>query len=153
MAGIEDGICGVFIGATSVEVPIGGATSIWQDARRIVQSMTQSRSPKAVFAVVSRMSVEFPPTARSEKFRAFFSGGPQSSLVVSNLGVLPMVERYGPHVVKAVWGPAMLTNLPEDRQTIGVSTFGGRLRMVHQSYAPIPGLAPAIRDSLLTACG
>ncbi len=50
-------------------------------------------------------------------------------------------------------GPAMLTNLPEDRQTIGVSTFGGQLRIVHQSYAPIPALAPGIRDTLLAACG
>lgn len=153
IAGIENGVCGVFIGANSVEVPINGTTSIWRDARRIVQSITRSRSPKAVFDLVSRMSVEFPPTARSEKFRAFFSGGPQSSLVVSNLGVLPIAERYGPYTVKAVWGPAMLTNLPQDRQTIGVSTFGGRLRIVHQSYAPIRGLLPAIRSSLLAACG
>jgi hypothetical protein len=46
----------------------------------------------------------------------------------------------------------MLTNLPADRQTIGVSTFGGRLRIVHQSYVPIRG-GPAMRYSLLAACG
>jgi hypothetical protein len=153
IAGVENGICGVFIGASSVEVPIGGTTSIWHDARHIVHSMTQSRSPEAVIDFMSRVSVEFSPTTRSEKLRAFLSAGPQSSLVVSNLGVLPIVERYGPYVVRAVWGPAMLTSLPEDRQTIGVSTFGGRLRIVHQSYAPIRGLVPAIRNSLLTACG
>jgi NRPS condensation-like uncharacterized protein len=153
LAGIENGICGVFIGASSVEVPIGGTTSIWDDARRIVHGMTQSRSPEAVIALMSRMSVEFSPTARSENLRAFLSAGPQSSLVVSNLGILPMVERYGPYHVKAVWGPAMLTNFPEDRQTIGVGTFGGQLRIVHQSYVPIRGLVPAIRKSLLTACG
>jgi hypothetical protein len=98
------------------------------------------------------MSAEFPPAAHNEKLRAFFSAGAQSSLVVSNLGVLPIAERYGPYAVKAVWGPAMLTNLPEDRQTLGVSTFGGRLRLVHQSYAPIEGLLPAIRETLLAAC-
>jgi len=36
---------------------------------------------------------------------------------------------YGSLRLKAVWGPAMLTNLPADRQTIGVSTFAGQLRM------------------------
>ncbi len=152
MAGIEDGVCGVFIGACSVEVQVGGTTSIWHDARRIVHSLAQSRSPEAVIDIMSRMAAEFSPIARSEKLRAFFSTAPQSSIVVSNLGVLPIAERYGSYVVKAVWGPAMLTNLPEDRQTIGVSTFGGRLRIVHQSYAPIRGLVPAIWNSLLAAC-
>ena len=153
IAGIENGSCGVFIGASFVEVPAGGAASIWHDARRIVHSMTQSRSREAVIDIMRRMSAEFPPTARSETLQAFISAAPQSPLVVSNLGVLPIVERYGPYVVKAVWGPAMLTNLPEDRQTLGVCTFGGRLRIIHQSYVPVRGLVPAIRNSLLAACG
>jgi NRPS condensation-like uncharacterized protein len=153
IAGIENGVCGVFIGASSFELPIGGTTSIWHDARHIVHTIAQSRSPEAAIEFMSRMSAEFPPTAQSEKLGTFFSAGPQNSLVVSNLGALPIAERYGPYVVKAVWGPAMLTNLPEDRQTLGVSTFGGRLRIVHQSYVPIRGLVPAIRNSLLTACG
>jgi hypothetical protein len=46
----------------------------------------------------------------------------------------------------------MLTNLPADRQTIGVSTYGGQLRMVHQSYEPISGLLESIRETLLTSC-
>jgi hypothetical protein len=46
----------------------------------------------------------------------------------------------------------MLTNLPANRQAIGVSTFAGWLRMVHQSYQPIPGLLEAIRGTLLTSC-
>jgi hypothetical protein len=79
-AGIKDGICGVFIGAGSVEVPVGGTTSIWHDARQIVRNLTRSRSPEAVIHFISRMSAEFPPTAQSEKLRAFFSAGPQSSL-------------------------------------------------------------------------
>jgi NRPS condensation-like uncharacterized protein len=153
IAGIETGVCGVFIGASSIEVPVGGNTSIWHDARSIVRTIVQSRSPEAVIEFISRMSAEFPPTAQREKLRASFSAGPQSSLVVSNLGVLPIAEHYGPYAVKAVWGPAMLTNLPGDRQTIGLSTFGGRLRIVHQSYVPIRGLVLAIRNSLLTACG
>jgi len=153
IAGIENGACGVFIGASSIEVPTGGNGSIWHDARHIVRTIAQYRSPEAVTEFISRMSAEFPPTARREKLRTFFSAEPKSALVVSNLGVLPIVERYGPYVVKAVWGPAMLTNLPADRQTTGVSTFGGRLRIVQQSYIPIRGLTLAIRNTLLTACG
>jgi hypothetical protein len=153
IAGIESGACGVFIGAGSAEVPIDHAASIWHDARRIGDGMTKSRSPEAVIGFMRRMLTEFSPTARSETVRAFLAAGPPSPLVVSNLGVLPIAERYGPNVVTAVWGPAMLTNLPGDRQTIGVCTFGGRLRIVHQSYVPIQGLVPAIRNTLLAACG
>ena len=46
----------------------------------------------------------------------------------------------------------MLTNPPADRQTIGVSTFAGQLRMVHQSYAPISGLLESIRETLFDSC-
>jgi len=94
-----------------------------------------------------------PPTAAKDSVAAFFASMPQSSAVISNLGVLPLAVEYRSLRLKAVWGPAMLTNPPSDRQTIGVSTFAGQLRMVHQSYEPIPGLLESIRETLLTSCG
>jgi hypothetical protein len=152
LARIESGACGVFIGAASAEAQIKENASIWQDARHIGDSLNRARSPQAVIDFISRVSAEFTPAAGPEKVLALLSAGPQTALVVSNLGLLPIAERYGPYAVKAVWGPAMLTNLPEDRQTIGVCTFGGQLRIVHQSYAPVRGLAKAIWRSLIAAC-
>jgi hypothetical protein len=151
-AGIDDGACGVFIGAGSVEAKFNENTSVWHNARQMGSSLRMVRSPKAAINFMSRMSAEFFPTTPVEKFLAFFSSETQSALVVSNLGVLPIAERYGPYIVKAVWGPAMLTNLPEDRQTIGICTFGRQLRIVHQSYVPIRGLALAIRNAVVAAC-
>jgi hypothetical protein len=153
LAGIQSGACGVFIGAASVEVQIKESASIWHDARQIGDSLNKARSPQAVVDFITRVSTEFSPAAGHEKLMAFLSDWPPTALVVSNLGVLPIAERYGPWAVKAVWGPAMLTNLPEDRQTIGVCTFGGQLRIVHQSYVPVRGLARAIRDAIIAACG
>jgi hypothetical protein len=98
------------------------------------------------------IAAEMPPTAARDSVAAFFASLPQSSAVISNLGVLPLAVEYGSLRLKAVWGPALLTNLPADRQTIGVSTFAGQLRMVHQSYEPISGLLEAIREALLTSC-
>lgn len=95
---------------------------------------------------------EMPPTATKDSIAAFFASMPQSSAVISNLGVLPLAVEYGSLRLKAVWGPAMLTNLPADRQAIGVSTFAGQLRMVHQSYEPIPGLLESIREILFASC-
>jgi hypothetical protein len=150
--GIDDATCGVFIGPHTVEVAADQDGPIWPHAAQIVQQIAWARSAEAVRASIGRLAGRFPPTAENEILRAYFSAGPHSSLVLSNLGVLPIAEQYGPHTVRAVWGPAMLTNPPADRQTIGVSTFGGRLRFVHQSYHPIKGLLPAIRNRLLAAC-
>jgi hypothetical protein len=153
LAGIENGACGVFIGAASAEVPIKETASVWHDARRAGDSLNKARSPQAVIDFITRMSAEFSPAAGQEKVVAFLSAAPQTALVVSNLGVLPIAERYGPCTVKAVWGPATLTNLPENRQTIGVCTFGGQLRIVHQSYVPVRGLAKAMWNAIIAACG
>jgi len=153
VAGIEDDVCGVFVGVHSAEMAAGGAGSIWYDAGRVTRGLAQSRSPDAVRGFLRHMSAEFPPTAPNEKLQAFFSAAPQDSLVISNLGALPIAEQYGPYALRAVWGPAMLTNLPAGRQTLGVSTFAGRLRLVHQSYRPIAGFAMAVRKTLLAACG
>jgi hypothetical protein len=102
-----------------------------------VDRLRAARSPAVVAGMLQWITAEFPPTAGKDKVNEFFASQPQSSAIISNLGVLPLAVDYGPLALKAVWGPAMLTNLPADRQTIGVCTFAGRLRMVHQSYQPI----------------
>jgi hypothetical protein len=152
-AGIESGACGVFIGAASAEVRIEETASIWHDARHLGDSLNKARSSQAVIDFIARVSAEFSPAAGREQVVGFLSHWPQTALVVSNLGVLPIAERYGPYSVKAVWGPAMLTNPPENRQTIGVCTFGGQLRIVHQSYVPVRGLANAMWNAIIAACG
>jgi hypothetical protein len=144
--------CGVFIGAGIVEVP-ANAKKLWDDARHIVDNLRMARSPAAATNMLQWIAAEMPPAAAKDSVAAFFASLPQSSAVISNLGVLPLAVEYGSLRLKAVWGPAMLTNLPADRQTIGVSTFAGQLRMAHQSYKPIPGLLESIRGTLLSACG
>ena len=152
IASVEAGHCGVFIGAGIVAIPTARQQPLWRDAREIVDRLRAARSPAAVAAMLQWIAAEFPPTAGRQEVEEFFASQPQSAAVISNLGVLPLAVDYGPLTLKAIWGPAMLTNLPADRQTIGVNTFAGRLRMVHQSYQPIPGLLDAIRRTLLSSC-
>ena len=144
--------CGVFIGAGIAEIP-AASRKFWKDARCTVDDLRTARSPEVVAGMLQRIAADMPPTAAKDSVAAFFASMPQSSAVISNLGVLPLAVEYGSLKLKAVWGPAMLTNPPADRQTIGVSTFAGQLRMVHQSYEPIPGLLESIRETLLTSCG
>jgi hypothetical protein len=151
IAEIEIGNCGVFIGAGTVEVSARRGKPFWLEAGDITNYLRAVRSPEAVAGMLRSMVTAFPPLAGKEKVVEFFASQPPSSTVISNLGVLPLATAYGPLELQAVWGPAMLTNLPADRQTIGVSTFAGRLRMVHQSYQPIPGLLEAISRDLLAA--
>ena len=148
---IETAGCGVFIGSGIVEIPAKGQ-KLWDDARHVVDDLRMARSPAAAANMLQWIAAEMPPTAAKDSVAAFFASLPQSSAVISNLGVLPLAVEYGSLRLKAVWGPAMLTNLPADRQTIGVSTFAGQLRMVHQSYEPISGLLESIRGTLLSAC-
>ena len=143
---IETTGCGLFIGAGIVEIPAVGR-KLWEDARCIVDTLRMARSPAVVAGMLQQIAAEMPPTAVKDTVPAFFSSLPQSSAVISNLGVLPFAVEYGSLRLKAVWGPAMLTNLPADRQTIGVSRFAGQLRMVHQSYEPISGLLESIREN------
>jgi NRPS condensation-like uncharacterized protein len=144
--------CGLFIGTGTVEIPAKGQ-KLWDDARYVVDNLRMARSPAAAANMLRWIAAEMPRTAAKDSVAAFFASLPQSSAVISNLGVLPLAVGYGSLRLKAVWGPAMLTNLPADRQTIGVSTFAGQLRMVHQSYEPISGLLESIRGTLLSACG
>jgi len=152
MLKIETTGCGVFIGAGIVEIATTRRKSLWGDARDIVDRLRTARSPAAMAGMLQWIAAEIPPTAGKENVAALFASLPQSSAVISNLGVLPLAVEYGSLRLKAVWGPALLTNLPADRQTIGVSTFAGQLRMVHQSYEPISGLLEAIRGTPLTSC-
>jgi hypothetical protein len=152
LAGIEASDCGVFIGAGSVEIPTARRKSLWDDARSVVDNLQEARSPPQVAAMLQWIAAALPPTAAKDHAEAFLTSLPPSSAVISNLGVLPLAADYGSLRLKAVWGPAMLTNLPADRQTIGVSTFAGQLRLVHQSYEPIPGLLQRIRETLLASC-
>ena len=152
LMGIQTTGCGVFIGAGSIEIGTTRQKSLWGDARDIVQRLRAARSPAAMAGMLQWIAAEIPPTAGKENVAALFASLAQSSAVISNLGVLPLAVEYGSLRLKAVWGPAMLTNPPANRQTIGVSTFAGQLRMVHQSYEPISGLLEAIRGTLLSAC-
>lgn len=152
IAGIESGDCGVLIGAGVVEIPTANRKPLWLDARDVVDRLREVRSPAMVAGMLQWMAAELPPTATADKAAEFLAASQPSSAVISNLGVLPLATDYGPMVLKAVWGPAILTHPPADRQTIGVSTFAGRLRMVHQSCKPIPGLLDAIRETLRRSC-
>jgi Condensation domain len=144
--------CGVFIGAGTVEIPAMRQEPLWNDARHIVDRLRAARSPAAVAGMLRLIAAGIPPTAGKDNVVALLASMPPSSAVISNLGVLPLPAEYGALRLKAVWGPALLTSLPADRQTIGVSTFAGQLRMVHQSYEPISGLLEAIRETLFTSC-
>ena len=152
LAEVETGHCGVFIGASVVEIPAASRRSLWDDARDVAGRLRMERSWPAVSGMLQQVADAFPPTADPDRVAEFFASQPQSSAVVSNLGVLPLASDRGPFRLEAVWGPVMLTNPPADRQTIGVSTFAGRLRMAHQSYRPVSGLLDAIRDDLLGFC-
>jgi hypothetical protein len=101
---IETTGCGVFIGAAIVEIPTMGQKPLWDDARHILDSLRTARSPAAAVGMLQRIAAEMPPTAGKDSVVALFATLPQSSAVISNLGVLPLAVEYGSLRLKAVWG-------------------------------------------------
>jgi Condensation domain len=151
IVGIKTGDCGNFIGPGTVELSASRRQLLWLNAREIVNSLRAVRSPSALKEALQRIAAVLPPTAGKDNMTEFFASRSPNSAVISNLGVLPLAVNFGPLTLKAVWGPAM-SSKSAGLQTIGVSTFAGRLRMVRQSYQPILGLLEAIRATLLAAC-
>jgi NRPS condensation-like uncharacterized protein len=81
--------CGVFIGAGIAEIP-AASRKFWKDARCTVDDLRTARSPEVVAGMLQRIAADMPPTAAKDSVAAFFASMPQSSAVISNLGVLPL---------------------------------------------------------------
>ena len=72
-------------------------------------------------------------------------------LMLTNLGAVPIETSYGFLLLRDLWGPAVLVGL-EGEQTLGVSTFNGRLCLLHTSHSPLPGFLDQIESILTLAC-
>lgn len=129
---------GAYINAITVDLP-SFSDDFWQDARHFSDKVGLFNNADVLaFGIRSvREALSGDPTvAETAAVWAHVYG---AELLVSNLGVLSMPSSYGDIVLKAIWGPAVSTGI-EHEQTLGVSTFGGELRVLHTSFEPIEGL-------------
>jgi hypothetical protein len=79
------------------------------------------------------------------------SEGLAFDVLLTNLGQRTIPAVYRNFRLHAVWGPCVATGFVHD-QAIGVITVGDRLRLVHTSYDPVPGLLEHVMATLESEC-
>jgi hypothetical protein len=73
------------------------------------------------------------------------------NLAVSNVKVFELPPDHARRPV-AVWGPTLLCQIRGETM-IGVTTYEGRLRMVHVSHTPVAGFIEDVAGRLVNATG
>jgi hypothetical protein len=66
---------------------------------------------------------------------------------LSNLGAVAIPTSYGALSLRQLWGPGVLIGF-EGEQTLGVSTFNGRLCLLHTSHCPLADFLEQIESTL-----
>ncbi|MEW2063539.1 peptide synthetase [Streptomyces sp. NPDC007002] len=146
-AGLPEDVANRFAGARTAS----GATEaddFWTLARRHHQALGQQRSPQALQAGSAALSQS--PPATPQDAEAMMAAVTAADIQITNLGA---AQAYGPGraYLKALWGPAQITQL-RGEHVLGVVTFDGRLRMTELTHDPVAVLLPEIAAVLAQAC-
>lgn len=68
-------------------------------------------------------------------------------ILLTNIGPWPFAERIGDLSLRHLWGPVVSVGF-RGEQTVGLSTVGGCLHLMHSAFEPIPGLLAQTVDML-----
>ena len=143
---------GVFFTASDVAVPVDCTETFWNLARSSKATVSKMQTLEGVRTVLDAVNriVQSPldATATAEEGGRLF----RCDVMVTNLGAVPIPSAYGRLTLRQLWGPGALIGL-EGEQTLGVSTFNGRLSLLHMSHTPLPGFLDDITAILHSACG
>jgi hypothetical protein len=129
------GLC--VLGVVSEHRHVNG--SLWDAARGLSPDIGHAKSAEGLAMILSLMRLCEPHLVSVPEAATFLASAFGCDILLTNLGPLVIAESYGPLQVKSVWGPSVAMGFAEE-QTIGVTTFGGRLHLLHTSYAPTGGL-------------
>jgi hypothetical protein len=143
--------CGVFFTAENSAIPDTAFEDLWslaRTARDTLSPMQSAEGAKAVLdAVEGVVRSDLDAAAAAEQGGRLFS----FDMMLTNLGVVPIPSSYGALSLRQICGPGVLVGL-EGEQTLGISTFNGRLSLLHTSHTPLPGLLEEIESLLSLAC-
>ncbi|MEU6497756.1 condensation domain-containing protein [Streptomyces sp. NPDC046984] len=126
-----------------------GGSSIWDRARAVNEELGMPRSE--VGTAIGSMAIRhfLPPGADGAVVEEFMNGQLGYEMQVSNIGVLDF-PRSGAIHPTAVWGPMLLLNIAGEVNS-GITTFGGRLRIVTSSRAVDGKFLDRVREILAEA--
>src|SRR4029078_10091124 len=142
--------CGVFVSATT-NVIDRQATDFWELARDAKVAINTGQTREGVAALLDTLGGVVGGGAEVAVAAEFAAAAFVHEAMLTNLGVLPFDNRFGPLKLEEVWGPAVTTGM-EGGQTIGVATINGSICLTHTSHTPPEGILQAMRGALATAC-
>lgn len=140
---------GVFVSGIVTRVDTG-ITGFWDAARNITSEFATLVDPRVLaskIGVVRPMAagVSSPDVAAAMMAQVF-----GAEVLVTNLAVLDLAERFGNFYLSHLWGPALAFGI-QSEQVVGVVTVGGRLHLVHTTHDAAKGMLDFMIDNLAAA--
>jgi hypothetical protein len=138
--------------ALSMMVPADpqGPTGFWGAARGVATRLAATRNVEHLAAALAFLSRTIGGLEVAEAARLMARRFP-FDFVLTNLGVLPYVARFGQLDLKALWGPAVLSGF-ENEHVFGVTRTRAGLSLTYSSYTPHDSLFERLERNLVAAC-
>jgi len=125
-----DESAGVVLATLETRLDCAHSPDFWDLARAFKQELNHGMSDENLFfgpMLMAKAFAQAAPTDRRFVFKLLFDSPVSYDFSITNIGRIPIQERYGALQVEACYGP--LVNSSEHERTVGVSTLAGRLGM------------------------
>ncbi|WP_069169215.1 phthiocerol/phthiodiolone dimycocerosyl transferase family protein [Streptomyces griseus] len=144
---LPDAVANRFAGARTAS-EMSQAGDFWELARHHHQALGRLRAPQVLKAGSEALDQQTPRTP--EEAEAMMTVATAADIQITNLGVVEAPAHDGTGLT-ALWGPAQTTQL-RGEHVLGVTTFGGRLRMTELTHGPLAVLLPDMATVLAQQC-
>lgn len=140
-------IPGVFLALALNAIDQDDREDFWALAARSVSTIAGLKDRAAVHRLVDALETIIPAHADPAIAQAVLA--PMTlDVMISNLGRVSLPETSARTPVRAVWGPALNTQIAAN-DVLGVTTQGGQMRFVHTGSGTRPHLLQAMYDVLI----
>lgn len=134
------GLC--IVGTVSQHTDTG--SELWEEARSFSSTFEHVKSVEGLASILSIVKALEPHLTSVQQASDILASGFGCDILLSNLGPVDVPEAYGDLTLRSMWGPSVVMGF-DGEQTVGVTTFMGRLHVLHTSYSPTAGL---LQDAL-----
>ncbi|MGL4880124.1 MAG: hypothetical protein ACRC8K_03565, partial [Waterburya sp.] len=103
------------------------SSNIWEIARSVKEQLKEQMHPEQMFATIPKRQALMNTKPNSSLIKQIFLADENSyDLIVSNLGYLSFPQHYGTIELKDIYGPMVMTHVPDDL-VVGVTGFGSEI--------------------------
>jgi hypothetical protein len=148
LGGVGD--CADYFVCTVTGMTPWDGTAFWDQARAVTGDLTIARSASGVAEVSAAIEQAMTVDAESAVAEQLFTEAFPFDLLITNLGVQEL-DVCGPIRPTTVWGPILQSQI--DDHVIGVTTYGGQMRMVVTGYLPSTAFTAAVKETLVHFSG